>query len=533
MTIQTPIHPHRALALCSLLCCLAAGQSRAEEAKPIVAPSEIAAGPFQPNDESLKQYRYPEWFRDAKFGIWAHWGPQAVPRQGDWYARDIYLGPGYTDRKTGKTVDKPKAVYNTHIAEYGHPSKFGYKDIIPLWKAEKWNPEQLIALYKKAGAKYFVSLGSHHDNFWLWNSKIHRWNSVAMGPKKDVVGLWQKAAKAQGLHFGVSEHLAASYTWFQSSHGADVSGPMAGVPYDGNDPQYQDLYHSKADPNDKGWLATNTEYHRKWFDAVKELIDLYHPDLLYSDSKLPFDDVGRSMLAHYYNQDRASNGGKLQAVYTCKKESEGKWVRDIERGIAPGISPDPWQTDTSIGDWFFRTGQKYKSAKEVVQMLVDIVSKNGNLLINVVQTPEGDLEPDVLQILDGIGSWTAANGEGIYATRPWKVYGEGPSTTGTQEKGHFGGISDAQTYKPEDFRFTASKDGKTLYAFCMGKPEGDLRIASLGKDSMLTEKAVASVELLGSDEKLNWSQEKDALVIKPLSKIPNEYAVGFKVVWAE
>lgn len=533
MIMQAPIHPPRAIALCSLLCCFSPGPSHAEEAKPIIAPSEIAAGPFQPNDESLKQYRYPDWFRDAKFGIWAHWGPQAVPRRGDWYAKRMYEGGGGIDNKTGK-VSGPNSGYTDHLARYGHPSKMGYKDLIPLWKAEKWNPDQLISLYKKVGAKYFVSMASHHDNFWLWNSKIHRWNAVAMGPKKDVVGIWQKAAKAQGLYFGVSEHLAASYTWFQASHSSDVSGPMAGVPYDGNDPEYHDLYHTKAAPDDKGWLTKNPAYHRAWFNAVKELIDLYHPDLLYSDSKLPFGDVGRSMLAHYYNQDMAKNGGKLQAVYNCKLEdSQGKWVRDIERGVAPGISPDPWQTDTSIGDWFYCTGQKYKSAAEVVQMLVDIVSKNGNLLINVVQTPEGDLESDVMEILDGIGSWTAANGPGIYATRPWKVYGEGPSTTGTQQKGHFGGISDVQRYQPEDFRFTASKDGKILYAFCMGKPEGDLRIVSLGKDSKLTEKSVASVQLLGSDEKLNWSQDQDALVIKSLSKIPNPYALGFKIVWAE
>ncbi len=177
---------------------------------------------FKPNKESFHQYKYPEWFRDAKFGIWAHWGPQAVPRQGDWYARKMY--------------EEGSADYKYHVAHYGHPSKFGYKDIIPLWKAERWDPEKLMALYKKAGAKYFVSMGTHHDDFFLWNSKIHKWNAVNYGPKKDVVGIWQSATKKEGLRFGVSEHLAASFTWFRSSHLADTSGALAGVPYDGPSP---------------------------------------------------------------------------------------------------------------------------------------------------------------------------------------------------------------------------------------------------------------------------------------------------------
>ncbi|MGY0036624.1 alpha-L-fucosidase [Pedobacter sp. NJ-S-72] len=247
----------------------------------------INKGPFTPTDESLKEYKYPEWFRDAKFGIWAHWGPQAVPRQGDWYAKNMYV--------EGSQQNK------YHVAHYGTPSRFGYKDIIiPLWKAEKWDPEKLMALYKRAGAKYFVSMGSHHDNFFLWNSKIHRWNAVNMGPHKDVVGLWQKAAKKEGLKFGVSEHLAASYTWYQSAHKADTAGQYKEVPYDGNDPQYADLYHTKAAPGDNDWLTTNPAWMKEWYADVKELVDTYHPDLLYSDSKLPFDEVGRSMLANNF-----------------------------------------------------------------------------------------------------------------------------------------------------------------------------------------------------------------------------------------
>jgi len=473
---------------------------------------EITEGKFAASNESLQQYQYPEWFRDAKFGIWAHWGPQAVPRQGDWYAKKMYQ-EGDED-------------YNYHVKNYGHPSKFGYKDIIPLWKAERWNPEQLMKLYKKTGAKYFVSMGTHHDNFFLWNSKINRWNSVNMGPHKDVVGLWQKAAKKEGLRFGVSEHLAASYTWFQTAYGADKKGDKMGVLYDGNDPQYADLYHGKAAADDRDWLTTNPKWHQEWFERIKELVDMYQPDLLYSDSKMPFDAVGHSLVAHYYNQDMEKNRGKLEAVYTCKEPSNGRFAQDIERGVADTLSKYPWQTDTSIGDWYYRTGQKYKTADEVIQMLIDIVSKNGNLLINVVQTPEGDLEPDVLEILDGIGKWIAVNGEAIYGTRPWKIYGEGPTTT-NKERGQFGGTKDVRAYRSSDFRFT-TKDGN-LYVFCMSKPMEKISIEALGKSSKYSDKAIASVKLLGSKEKIQWIQGESGLTISKPTQMPDFHVIAFEV----
>lgn len=468
---------------------------------------------FKPTDASFKQYQYPEWFRDAKFGIWAHWGPQAVPRQGDWYARQMYE-EGSDDN-----------IY--HVAHYGHPSKFGYKDIIPLWKAERWDPEKLMALYKKTGAKYFVSMGTHHDNFFLWNSKIHKWNAANMGPKKDVLGTWQKAAKKEGLRFGVSEHLGASYTWFQASHQADKKGPMKGISYDGIDTKYEDLYHKKAASNDKEWLTTDPGNQQEWLNSIKELIDNYHPDLLYSDSNFPFGNVGRELVSHFYNEDIKKNGGKLEAVYNCKQASQGMWVEDLERGVKDTINKFPWQTDTSIGDWYYRTGQKYKSGTEIVQMLVDIVSKNGNLLINVVQTPEGDLEPDMLKILDEIGKWTAANGEAIYGTRPWKLYGEKPANAETVKSGNFN--EEKVKYTAADIRFT--QKGELLYAFCLGTPTAAIKIKSLGQNSKLTKKAIESVSMLGSDEKLSWKQEASELVINKPAKLPEWQVVTFKIIF--
>jgi len=481
---------------------------------------------FTPEIGSFDQYQYPEWFRDAKFGIWAHWGPQAVPRQGDWYARKMYESD-IVNRQTNQPTGKPGREYLYHLEHYGHPSKFGYKDIIPLWEAERWDPDKLMALYKRVGARYFVSMGTHHDNFFLWDSKIHRWNSVKMGPMKDVVGLWQQAAKREGLRFGVSEHLGASYTWFQPSHGSDKSGPLKGVPYDGANPEYQDLYHPKTAPDDFAWYTKDTANHRNWLESITELIDTYKPDLLYTDGELPFGETGRKMLSHFYNQDIVKNSGYLDAVYTCKHlESKGRWVRDIERGAMDSISVDPWQTDTSIGDWYYRTGQKYMTGKEVIRMLVDIVSKNGNLLLNVVQTPEGDLEQDVLDILEVIAAWIPANGEGIYGTRPWKIFGEGPSIN-KQEKGTFGGVRDVRPYESGDIRFT-TKDSR-LYAFCMDKPSNDIRIASLGKNSTYSDKKIKSVTMLGSEEKLKWEQGDDALVISKPASFPDWDVIGLRI----
>ena len=489
----------------------------------------VYSGKFKPTDESLKTYQYPEWFRDVKFGIWSHWGPQAVPRQGDWYARGMYEHDWY-DCERQRYV-KANRYYTYHVNNYGHPSEFGYKDIIPLWKAERWEPEELMKLYKRVGARYFVSMATHHDNFFLWDSKLHRWNAVNMGPKKDVVGLWQTAAKKEGLYFGVSEHLGASYKWFQVAHKADQLGDKAGVPYDGNNPEYWDLYHRPAEPGDYEWWYTNNpKWQREWYDRILELIDNYHPDLLYSDGGLPFgNDVGRSMIAHFYNQD-AKQKRPQGVVYTSKEASAGRWVQDYERGAAEGIQEHPWQTCTSIGDWYYRTGQQYMSAEEIIQMLIDIVSKNGNLLLNVVQTPEGDLEQDVLDILEKVAAWMDVNSVAIYGTRPWKVFGEGASLSQVQEKSDFDHLKDAvrdvRKYHPGDIRFTTK--GKTLYAFVMEIPEGDIHLKSLGLQTE-TGKKITSVKLMGSKEKIQWTQNNEVVVIRKPVNLPPFKTIVFEI----
>jgi alpha-L-fucosidase len=478
----------------------------ADAPAPVQIP-KIAPGPFAPTFESLKQYKYPDWFRDAKLGIWAHWGPQSVPMAGDWYARNMYI--------------QGQGQYENHLKNYGHPSEKGFKDIIPLWKAEKWDPDRLMGLYKKAGARYFVSMGVHHDSFDLWNSHFNKWNAVNMGPKRDVVGTWEKAARKQGLRFGVSEHLGASFTWYQVSHGSDKTGPKAGVPYDGADPQYQDLYHFPAEPGDTGWYSNNPRWHQEWFRRIQDLVDNYHPDLLYSDGAVPFgNDFGRAMIAHLYNTDMQRHNGRLEAVYNCKQKSEGMWVEDLERGVMPGIRPQPWQTDTSIGDWFYNKDWKFRNIDWVINMLVDIVSKNGNLLLNVVQRPDGSLDPEVETLLGQMADWTAVNGEGIFGTRPWIVYGEGP----TKAKG--GNFKEDFGYSAADIRFTTK--GKTLYAFALGWPaDGKLLVKTLAKTPASGK--ITKVSLLGYKGKIQWTQTADGLAITLPAQKLSDHAIALKI----
>ncbi|MGB8030507.1 MAG: alpha-L-fucosidase [Terracidiphilus sp.] len=471
------------------------------------------SGPFLPTRESLQEYKIPEWFRDAKFGIWAHWGPQSAIEDGDWYARNMYI------------QGQPQYLY--HCETYGHPSKVGYKDLVNIWNAEKWDPDHLMGLYKKAGAKYFFSMGVHHDNFDLWNSKYTRWNAVNMGPKKDVVGLWQKAARNHGLRFGVSEHLWISYKWFAVSHGADKTGPLAGVSYDGVDPKYADLYHDAGcvpfidhlDWNDDG---IPDSWRQHYLNRMTDLIDKYHPDILYTDGHLPFEEFGLKMVSHLYNESARLNGGTVEAVYTSKEATDcavGTCLLDHERGVADGIAENPWQTDTCIGQWHYKRGQKYKTAKKVIDLLTDIVSKNGNLLLNFPLPNSGQLDFEEMEVLEGITAWIEINGEGIYATRPWKIYGEGPSTQVKIVTGNFN--EDKQNdMTAEDVRFT--RKGSTLYAFVMGWPEKEATVKALGLASPQQPGKILKVELLGYKSDLNWKQDDTALKVQmPAEKISN------------
>ena len=484
------------------------------------------AGPFEPTRASLRKYKIPDWFRDAKFGIWAHWGPQSAVEYGDWYARNMYM--------------QGERQYEYHVKTYGHPSKFGFKDTIPAWKAEKFDADYLMGLYKKAGAKYFMSMGVHHDNFDLWDSKYNKWNAVNMGPRKDIVGMWKQAAQKHGLKFGISDHLWISYKWFSTSKGSDKDGPFAKVPYDGADPKNFE-YYGKCEEvfRTLDWSENGIPeaWKQHWFDRIKDLVDKYEPDLLYCDGHMPFEEHGLSILAHLYNQSAAKYGGLTQAVYTSKRaedsaEGTGICVFDVERGVVESIWPLPWQTDTCIGDWHYnkeRVGH-YKSAKTVIDLLVDIVSRNGNLMLNFPLPASGMLDSDELDVLDGITRWMAVNSEGIYATRPWKVFGEGPTAEGASATGKGAAFNEGKRkdMTHEDVRFT-TKDGK-LYAFVMGWPEsgGQLVIKALGSQGARKDATIADVQLLGHG-KVEFQRVEEGLRIMLPGRQTGAYAFTFKI----
>jgi alpha-L-fucosidase len=480
----------------------------------LVAPGLTkAATPFEATRDSLKQYQVPEWFRDAKFGIWAHWGPQSAAEAGDWYARNMYM--------------QGSEQYKHHVATYGHPSKFGFKDVIPTWKGDQFDPDHLVKLYKQAGAKYFVSMGVHHDNFDLWNSKHTRWNAVNMGPRKDVVGMFRKAAMSEGLKFGVSEHLWISYKWFAVSHGSDQTGPLAGVPYDGQNPANADLYHEAACAQfAKGELKWGSDgipesWRQHWLLRIQDLVDQYQPDLLYTDGALPFEEYGLRLVSHLYNESGKRNGGKVEAVYTSKRREDcevGTCVLDVERGVVDKIWPNPWQTDTCVGDWHYKRNQKYKSPKTVIDMLCDIVSRNGNLLLNFPLPNSGELDAGERHILSEITDWMAVNSEGIHGSRPWKVFGEGP---GTKLKADAAFNEDGRKdLTAEDIRFTTK--GKTLYAFVMGWPQQDAVLRSVTEE-------VEHVELLGYRGTIRWTQTAAGLRIPMPPVQPSQHAVTLKI----
>lgn len=494
----------------------------------------ILKGKFKPTWESLAQYKTPDWFRNAKFGIWAHWGPQCQPEFGDWYAREMYM------------EGHPK--YKYHVEKYGHPSQFGFKDVINAWKAENWNPEELVSLYKNAGAKYFMALANHHDNFDLYNSRHHKWNSLNIGPKKDLIGGWEKAARNNGLHFGVSVHAAHAWSWYETAQRSDKSGSYAGVQYDGKltkkdgkgkwweglDPQElyaqnHPLSENSSDNNGihKQWNWGNgvsvpsKAYCDKFLKRTIDLIDNYNPDLIYFDDTAlplhPVSDAGLKIAAHFYNKS-IKEKGSLEAVLFGKilDEQQRKcMVWDIERGQSNNIEPLPWQTDTCIGSWHYNKpvfdNHKYKSAKTVVHTLVDVVSKNGNLCLSVPVKGDGTIDSDERKIVEEIGKWMQVNGESIFDTRPWKIFGEGPAIESAAPLSAQGfNEGKGKAFGAEDIRFVAK--GEILYATFFAWPEsGKVVIKNLSRDKY---KPITNAQLLGAGANLSFTYTGAGLVIE-------------------
>ena len=442
---------------------------------------------FRPTFDSLYKFECPDWFRDAKFGVWSHWGPQSVPMYGDWYARNMYI------------EGSPQNIY--HVRRHGHPSKVGYKDICALWKAENFDPDALMDLYVKAGAKYFVGQAMHHDHFFNFPSKLNRFNSAQVGPMKDICGLWKKAADRHGLPFGLTEHLGATFSWWGVNKGSDTYGPYAGVPYDGNDPAYRDFYLDNFEHAGKDftWYTNNERFRQYWLDVMKEIIDLFEPDLLYSDGALPFGDKkalpgdpnyekGLEAVAYLYNTSARKHGAN-RAVYTQKDRRPEIYrvgVMDIEKSQLPHINPFPWQTDTCTGNWFYDVKQEFKRPAHIIEMLIDIIAKNGTMLLNVLQRPDGTLDEETTYIMNELATWFPICSEAVYGTRPWRVSGEGLSSAVID------GFKELKTeWNSSDFRFTHK--GNTLYAFVLCPPENGVAVIK----SLTPADQVKSVRMLG------------------------------------
>ena len=523
----------------------------AADPMPVAPDAEpMAPGKFQPSWESLKQYQTPTWFRDAKLGIWAHWGPQCEPEDGDWYARGMY--------------EEGSGQYNSHLQRYGHPSQHGFKDVINSWKAEKWDPDQLVALYKRAGAKYFFAMANHHDNFDLYDSRYQPWNSTKLGPKKDIIGGWAAAAKKQGLPFGVSIHAAHAWTWYEVAQGSDRKGDKAGIPYDGKltkadgkgkwwdglDPQdlYAQNHPRSADSENPGkihqmWHWGNgasipdLAYCTKFYNRTVDLINKYQPDMLYFDDTVlplwPVSDAGLRITAHLYNSSMAKNGGNNQALVFGKilnEEQRQCLTWDIERGVPSTILPYAWQTDTCIGGWHYsQSGYRrgYKSPATVIHMLADIVSKNGNLLLNIPVRGDGTIDDKELKVVDGLRAWMEVNSEGIYGTRPWAVFGEGPASVGAALSGQGFNEGRGRPFTAEDVRYTAK--GDALYVIVLGAPDKPLQLRNLGAAAGKLKGKIQSLSLLGSADKVEWRQDPEALVIQPRAHYPSSEAVVYKI----
>jgi alpha-L-fucosidase len=490
---------------------------------------------FLPTKESLSTFKIPEWIKDAKLGFWSFMGPQSVPARGDAYSRFMY---------TPNESERSNVEYKYHVKTYGHPSEFGYKDIIKLWKAEKFDAQyadMLMKRFKNAGADFFATMAHHHDNFDLWDSKYHRWNAVDKGPHKNIVKIWEDATRQNGLRFGLTSHLARSPGWFEATKNADAEGEYAGVPYDGNDPDYVDLYHPKD------WKSKEYNWEYKWYQRVNDVLEQHNPDFSYFDGGIPYkDSYGFKLVADYYNKGLNKNNKTEHFILSKSLNDVDFSIFDTEHSYTTKPLPRTWFDDTFIGHWYwnseFEDGDiPYCSSNYQIDHLIDVVSKNGVVMMCIPQRADGTVHDKIIKVLDEMGDWMNVNGEGIKATRPFRIYGEGPSVLSPEKQAEMeaGKFQDHReqifrAHKDYDigfdsrhFRFTQSKDGKQVYVFMLGWPEkgNEIRLSSLG----LYQFTIDKLELLGSNETIKWEQGDSFLTIQLPDKAPFNQAVCFKL----
>jgi len=463
----------------------------------------LPEGPFQPTWESLAAYTVPDWYQDAKFGIFIHWGLYAVPAFGnEWYARHMYC-PGSKE-------------FDHHVATYGPQAEFGYKDFIERFTAEKFDPDDWAGLFRKAGAKFVVPVAEHHDGFAMYDCGLSDWCAAKMGPKRDLIGELAEAVRRQWLVFGLSSHRAEHWWFFDGGMQFDSDVQLA---------RCAGLY-GPAQPKD---MQPNQEFLDDWLARTCELVDKYRPQLVWFDwwiEEPAFEPYLRRFAAYYYN--RGAQWGRGVAVnYKHEAFPAGTAVFDVERGQLEDINPRFWQTDTAVAknSWGYVSQPDYKTAEAIIGDLADIVSKNGALLLNVGPAPDGTIPAGDRDILLTIGRWLGVNGEAIYGTRPWKVYGEGPTKVAS------GGFSDTRraAFTSRDVRFTTK--GDALYAIVLAWPEGgEATVRSLGTDLRLYPHEIGDVRLLGAAEPVKWSRRRSGLHVKLPAEPPCQSACVLKVL---
>lgn len=522
----------------------------------------IASGPYEPTWNSIEA-NYPgtpAWLRDSKFGIWVHFGPQAAGESGDWYARKLYV--------------EGTSAYENHLKKYGHPSEVGYKEVLRDWNPAKFSPKALVDIYKDAGARFLIIQGVHHDQFDMWDSKYQAWNSTRLGPKRDFLGEWEKASREAGIRFGITFHHEYSWWWWQTAFQSDTQGDKAGVPYDGNltledgkgkwweglDPRYlyginlreyelvAEAANSRWSPPKPGIFSGHLEfakwYAKWWALRMMDAVDKYQPDFIYTDGtdQQPFSGSGtgtgykcdamQRVIADFYNRTLADRGEvDVFSIVKFRKTTNGT-VNTCETGIPEGIKDDQaWIAETPVGDWFYGPDFVY-SSDAVIRYLLEIVARDGSFGLSIPLRPDGSMDEACHEMLHEVGEWMRVNGDGIYGSSAWKVLGEGKDgKLNTLPGGRIGQRQADHVFYNTDFRFTVGKDG-TLYAWCMTVPKaGDkLTIASLGTNKGLFDKKIRSVELMGTEQSVDWKQNADGLEIVYPDSVDLKTAVGFRIV---
>jgi alpha-L-fucosidase len=482
----------------------------------LTVEKESTEGPFQPDWQSLAKYQAPEWYRDAKFGIFIHWGLYSVPAFGsEWYPREMYL--------EGSAINKH------HVATYGPLTQFGYKDFIPMFEAEHFDPQMWAKLFKDSGARYVVPVFEHHDGFAMYDSDLSDWTAKKMGPHRDLAGELSVAVRAEGLHLGASSHRI-EHDWFLDGGRKQNS--------DVNDPKYAAFYgpaHPRIEANHdvlaEDWTYVSPAYANDWVARNAEIVQKYHPDLIFFDWWIGQPSVRpylAKFAAYYYNESskRGPVGIINSKLVDMQKTSA---VLDIERGQLSSILPETWQTDTSVSNksWGYIENDTFKTPDFIVQQLADVVSKNGNLLLNIGPRSDGTIPQPVQQVLLDVGGWLKINGDAIYGTRPWTTFGEGPTKV---EAGSFHD-TDARPYTAQDFRFTTK--GDVLYAIEMAWPTGGEAVIYSLSGGIVGARKVNAVSLLGSDVALGFTQHADGLHIKVPASATGKYAYVYKITFED